>query len=115
MPMPMHQPTEAQRRTVKAMSAYGVPIADIAKVIEISPTTLQKHYPREIDLGQIEANAKIGETLFKQATEGGNIAAAIFWAKVRMGWRETVQVANPDGTNLNFNVVLIPAPSRDDG
>ncbi len=24
-------------------------------------------------------------------------------------------VQNPDGTNLNFNVVLIPAPSRDDG
>jgi hypothetical protein len=109
----MHEPTDEQRKVVKTMSAYGVPIFDIAKVVEISPTTLQKHYQRELDMGQIEANAKIGETLFKQAVDG-NIAAAIFWAKVRMGWRETMQLANADGSNLNFNIALIPAPKRDD-
>lgn len=87
MAYPVHAPTPEQRAVVKTMSGYGVPQDDIAVVLDIDPKTLRKFYRRELDLGVAQANARIGETLFKQAV-GGNTTAAIFWAKVRMGWTE---------------------------
>ena len=60
----------------------------IAPLIGISDETLRKYYRRELDLGLIEANAKVAEALFRQATVEGNTAAAIWWTKARMGWRE---------------------------
>jgi len=86
-----HAPTPESKRLAKTLSGLGVPQLDICTIIGVSKPTLHKHYREEIDLGLAEANAKIAETLFKQAT-GGNIAAAIFWAKARMGWREKMDV-----------------------
>ena len=82
------EPTEEQRRTVRAMAGYGVPQDDIATLLEIDPKTLRKHFRRELDRGSIEATAKVGQSLFRMATEGGSVAAAIFWMKARAGWRE---------------------------
>ncbi|MFT8245539.1 hypothetical protein [Roseomonas sp. BN140053] len=82
------QPTEEQRKTVRAMSGYGVPQDDIATLLEIDPKTLRRHFRRELDRGSIEATAKVGQSLFRMATEGGSVAAAIFWMKARAGWRE---------------------------
>ncbi|WP_376094357.1 hypothetical protein ACE7GA_00960 [Roseomonas sp. CCTCC AB2023176] len=82
------EPTEEQRRTVRAMSGYGVPQDDIATLLEVSPKTLRKHFGRELERGSIEATAKVGQSLFRMATEGGSVAAAIFWMKARAGWRE---------------------------
>ncbi len=86
------EPTEEQRRTVRAMSGYGVPHDDIATLLEVAPKTLRKHFRRELDRGSIEATAKVGQSLFRMATEGGSVAAAIFWMKARAGWREKHEV-----------------------
>ena len=80
--------TEEQRRTVRAMSGYGVPHDDIATMLRVDPKTLRKHLRDELDRGSIEATAKVGQSLFRMATEGGSVAAAIFWMKARAGWRE---------------------------
>ena len=80
--------TEEQRRTVRAMSGYGVPHDDIATMLRVDPKTLRKHFRDELDRGSIEATAKVGQSLFRMATEGGSVAAAIFWMKARAGWRE---------------------------
>ena len=80
--------TEEQRRTVRAMAGYGVPQDDIATLLELDPKTLRKHFRRELDRGSIEATAKVGQSLYRMATEGGSVAAAIFWMKARAGWRE---------------------------
>jgi hypothetical protein len=88
---PQHKPTDEQRKQVQAMSGYGVPQEDIATVLDIDPKTLRLHYRRELDLGSINATAKIGETLYRQAMNG-NVAAAIFWMKARAGWREKSEV-----------------------
>jgi hypothetical protein len=82
------EPTDEQRRTVRAMSGYGVPQDDIATLLEIDPKTLRKHFRRELERGSIEATAKVGQSLFRMTTEGGSVAAAIFWMKARAGWRE---------------------------
>ena len=92
---PAFQPTEEQRRQVEAMVGYGIREADIAKLIvnpqthrPIDEKTLRLHFGDEIARGQVKANAAVAQTLFKLAT-GGNVAAAIFWAKTRMRWKET--------------------------
>ena len=82
------EPSEENRRTVKAMAGFGVPHADIATFIGIDPKTLRKHFRGDLDRGMIEANAKVGQTLFNMATVDKNVAAAIFWMKARAGWRE---------------------------
>ena len=91
--------TEEQRRTVRAMSGYGVPHDDIATMLRIDPKTLRKHFRDELDRGSIEATAKVGQSLFRMATEGNSVAAAIFWMKARAGWREkhdlTVRAERP--------------------
>ena len=84
--------TEEQRRTVRAMSGYGVPHDDIATMLRIDPKTLRKHFRDELDRGSIEATAKVGQSLFRMATEGNSVAAAIFWMKARAGWREKHEV-----------------------
>jgi hypothetical protein len=89
---PPHAPTDQTRATVKAMSAYGVPQVQIARVLDIHDETLRIHYRDELDLGLIEANAKVAETLFRQATKEGSTTAAIWWSKCRMGWREKHEV-----------------------
>ena len=65
-----------------------MPQDDIATLLEIDAKTLRKHFRRELDRGAIEATAKVGQSLFRMATEGGSVAAAIFWMKARAGWRE---------------------------
>jgi len=88
MPAPAFDPTEEQHRTVRAMSGFGIPQADIATLLEIDDKTLRKHFRRELDRGSIEATTKVAQTLFQMATSGQNTAAAIFWMKARAGWRE---------------------------
>ena len=81
-------PTEEQRRTVRAMAGYGMPQMDIGTFLDIDAKTLRKHFTRELELGSIEATTKVAQSLFRMATEGKNVAAAIFWMKARAGWRE---------------------------
>ena len=85
---PPHEPTDETRRLVEMMAGCGTPQMQIAPMVGISDETLRKYYRRELDLGLIKANAKVAEALFRQATEEGNTAAAIWWTKARMGWRE---------------------------
>ena len=88
MPTPPFTPTDEQRRVVRAMAGYGVPHDDIALVVRCSPPTLRKRFRQELDVATIEANARVAQTLYQQATTPGNIAATIFWLKARAGWRE---------------------------
>jgi hypothetical protein len=90
-------PTAEVSRLVEAMAGYGVPHKDIGKVVGISDATLEKYYRRELDTGHIKANSKVAASLFEQATEGKNVAAAIWWSKARMGWSETHKHAGTDG------------------
>jgi hypothetical protein len=65
-----------------------VPHDDVARLLGLrSENTLHKYYDDELQRGKAEANAKIAQCLFQQAING-NVAAAIFWTKSRMGWRE---------------------------
>jgi len=87
---PEYQPTDKERAQVKALSGMGLTQEEIALVIGMSEPTLRKHFRMELDVGMLEANAKVAQSLFRQATsnEKPNVAASIFWLKARAGWRE---------------------------
>jgi hypothetical protein len=90
MARPPHQPDTTSRRTVETMAAYGVPEANIAKAVKISPKTLRTHYRDELDTGATKANCKVAESLYRKATGDGpqSVTAAIFWLKTRAGWKQ---------------------------
>ena len=101
---PAHQPTDVIRTQVETMAGYGITEDDIALSVGLSDVTLRKYYDQELRMGHIKANSQIAQSLFKKATSDGpqSVTAAIFWAKTRMGWRETV-----DHTG-KLQVVLTP-------
>src|ERR1700677_1040127 len=88
----MFEPTEDQRRTVRALSGYWVPQEGIAIHVGIDAKTLRKHFRDELDRGFVEATAKVAQTLFHLATVEKNVACVIFWMKARAGWREKQEV-----------------------
>ena len=87
MARPAHKPDPAVRRQVEALAGYGVPEAEIAGVVGVSPKTLRRHYRGELDHGHVKANAKVAEKLYRKATGDGReaVIAAIFWLKTRAG------------------------------
>jgi hypothetical protein len=87
---PPFKPTDEERKQVGQMVAVGIPQEQIAMVIRdgIDADTLAKHFKKEIRESKILANAKVGGTLFNKIMNG-DTAAAIFWAKTQMGWKET--------------------------
>ena len=92
----MFTPTDEQRRTVRALSGYGVPQNSIAIHIGIDAKTLRKHFRQDLDRGSVEATAKVAQSLFHLATVDKNVAAAIFWMKARAGWREKQEISFTD-------------------
>ena len=107
----MFQPSDEQRRMVRALSGYGVPQDDIAIHIGIDAKTLRKHFRSELDRGSIEATAKVAQSLFNMATQGNNVAAAIFWMKARAGWREKHDVQHSGDIGIIQVITGVPRNS----
>ncbi len=107
-----HFPDEKSRLLVKSLSAVGIRFVDIAAKLDITDDTLRKHYKQELELGRIDANASIGNTLFQQA-KNGNTSAAIFWLKTRAGWKETsvTELAASEGTEIKGLSIIFEEPN----
>lgn len=93
-----HQPTEQTRSQVSALKSFGVNLDDISAYIGIDRKTLSKYYDEEIKTAQIKANAQVGKYLYTAAsgnlvddgaTHSDCLRSAMFWAKTRMGWKES--------------------------
>jgi hypothetical protein len=115
-------PTDDHRRQVEALAAYGVPQDEICRLVvnpasgrPIDIKTLHRHFRDELDTGMTKANARVAESLFRQAVgspaqvdANGNViraeqqpvvSAGIFWLKARAGWSERTrhELSGPDG------------------
>jgi len=100
---PTFVPTSEQRKQVEMMTGFGMPQEAIATLITnpstgkpIEADTLRKHFGDELRRGVAKANSLVGQSLFMQATGGGDWTkaiptAAIWWSKCRMGWKETIR------------------------
>lgn len=88
-----HVPTDENRKLVKALTAYGIPMEKVAIQLEISHDTLGRHYRRELDIGKVEAVAKMGEGVYQRGIKG-SVADAHFYLKTqgaKYGWSEKHQ------------------------
>lgn len=112
----LFEPTEDQRRTVRALSGYGVPQDGIAIHIGIDAKTLRKHFRDELDRGSVEATAKVAQTLFHLATVEKNVPAVIFWMKARAGWREKnqIELTGADDGPLRHQMIEDTRPPLED-
>ena len=121
MANPPHAPTPESRAQVSALYSYGITQEEIAHFIGIDPKTLRLHYRDELDSAHIKANAKVGQFLFQNASgqtlkDGAShsdcVRAAMFWAKTRMGWRETQSIDHTTGGEpLQPSVIEIVTPN----
>jgi hypothetical protein len=118
-----YEPSDANRNQVRMMSAVGITQADIASFLGISVNSVRRHFEEELRLGGIQANMQVGGNLFKMATGSpevkSTIAAAIWWTKARMGWKDTSRIENtgPDGTPIQHEhqvMIVLPDNGRGD-
>jgi len=109
------QPTDEQRKTVRAMIAYGVPQDDVAQVIGCDAKTLRKHFDHELKTAATEANAKVAQALYKQAVDQGNTTAQIFWLKTKAGWKDTsvMEHTGKDGGPIKTEATIDPGGLSD--
>src|SRR5258708_34416923 len=106
---PKFEPTHDQRGQVKLMKALGIPEDRICTTITnpragkpVAPMTLARAFAAELESGATEGHTLVGNfiicaSLGKKPALGDAIkseqvrmTAAIFYAKTRMGWKETV-------------------------
>jgi len=106
MPRAKLTPTEEERKTARALSAWGIGPADIAQYMGNSEKTHQKYYGRDMFVAKVEANAKVGKTLLEMAEGGREPAATIFWSKTRGGFHERRVAAAAPSVPPNFVVTL---------
>jgi len=85
---PKFVPNDEQRRQVMMLAGFGFTHDRIASFIGISDTILRRCFRKELDDGPTEANLRVANALYKNATTNGNVTAQIFWMKSRMHWRE---------------------------
>ena len=126
MSKPLHQPTDKTRAEIIALRSYGVPIKEVAAYIGIDDKTLYKYYREELENSATKANANVGKFLYQAAsgqalatgaTHSDCVRAAMFWAKTRMGWKETItqEHTGKDGTALQAPVFSFqPVKPKDD-
>lgn len=102
------KPTDEQRKLVEQLSAFGIRIDEMPVFVmgatgkPISEPTLKKYFKKEIEHGRLKANFKVANALYKNATDGGNVTAQIWWLKAQAGWRETqsVELTGKDGAPI---------------
>jgi len=115
---PKFEPTPDQRSRVKLMKALGIPEDRICTTITnprtgkpVAPMTLARAFAAELESGATEVHTLVGNFIIcailgkKPAlgdaikSEQVRMTAAIFYAKTKMGWKETVvnEQANKDG------------------
>jgi phage terminase Nu1 subunit (DNA packaging protein) len=97
-PAPAAAPAEAER--VRTLAALAVPDAEIAAALGLTERELAERHGREIAMARAMARARVGQALFKRATEGSgrdaDNAAREFYALTggRLG-AEAPRVAEP--------------------
>jgi hypothetical protein len=79
-------------RRVEAMAGYGLSVDDIARVLDVCVDELKANYAKQLADGQIKADARVAESLYRKAIGEGreSVTAAIFWLKTRARWKETM-------------------------
>ena len=85
---------ENQRDLAGKLAGVGLNLNQIAAILEVSPSTLDRLIARDeslagaIEKGRASASTKVMQTAFKMATSGKDTGMTIFWLKTREQWSE---------------------------
>ena len=106
MSRPQHKPTPETTAQARTLAGLGVPQEDICRLIGVSLPTLHRHYRAALDIGMAQANATVSKRLFDMTATVP--AAAMFWCKTRMGWKEkaAIEVTGEDGAPISHRHTL---------
>jgi hypothetical protein len=86
--IPMH-PNPASKEIVRVLAASGAPHEFIASEIKLTLDDLLHYYETDIELGPVEANARVAQTFFHMATSGEYPQMTLAWMKMKAGWADT--------------------------
>ncbi|MDR2142536.1 MAG: hypothetical protein LBR11_12285 [Deltaproteobacteria bacterium] len=92
-------------KKVQVLAGYGMPVEQIALILEITVPQLVKKYSSDIYRGMALTNAIVVQRLFQKALSG-DTQCLIFWAKCRLGWQEKQTI---DHTSSDRS--MSPAPN----
>lgn len=115
MARPAFQPTDEDRALVEQLAAFGIPVTSMTLFVKdkdgkpISERTLRKHFAKELDQGELKANVKVAQTLFKKAISG-DTTSMIFWLKTRARWKESpqqVELTGKDGGPVEQKTTVV--------
>lgn len=95
-------------RIIEDMSGRGARLSDIAHIIGVSDSTLDRwlelpEVRSAYQRGRILATDHVATTLYNLATEG-EVTAAIFWLKAQAGWQDKPQQETPTGSQVVFYI-----------
>lgn len=112
-------PTEADRKLVSSLAGFGAPHEYIASCIvnpqtgkAMTAKTLRVHFRVELDNAADRTNALVAQNLYRHATGNGKgaVVAAIFWMKVRAGWKEPpagIELTGKDGGPVEQRTTVV--------
>lgn len=115
MARPQFQPTDEDRALVEQLAAFGIPVESMTLFVKdkagkpISERTLRKYFAKELDQGELKANVKVAQTLFKKAISG-DTTSMIFWLKTRARWKESpqrVELTGKDGGPVEQKTTVV--------
>jgi hypothetical protein len=106
-------PTDADRKQVEALSGYGLPVHQIAALIQggIAVDMLYKYFRDEMVSGKAKANSQVAQTLFKKAM-AGDVTAMIWWSKSQLRWSERHEITGADGGPIKTEATVTIDPAE---
>jgi hypothetical protein len=98
-------PTDAQRRKVENLVAADFSTIEIAAALDVSTSTLEKHFRSELVGGRNKVHTDIANGILQGARDGDR-TLQIYTSKARLGWRE--RSATVSGSSGSGGVVDAP-------
>lgn len=100
--------TSEQIKQIETMAGIGLTIPQIAAVLGISETTLERKHridpliKEAILKGRALASSQVMKSAFQQAVSGKSAVMTIFWLKCREHWKETTvhELTGKDGAPI---------------
>lgn len=99
-----HERDERIAARIKRWVAIGAGENEIAQFLQIRPGVLRKHYKYELDNGKFVNDMAVGGTILDMAISGQSERLALFYAKARMGWRESDSNDSNNQALLNIHI-----------
>jgi len=104
--------TDKQKKQVEALAGYGMSDKDIANVVGLSESTLQRHCREPLEQGRAKAKSQVSQTAFQMAVSGKQPAMTMFWLKTQCRWREVHEPDPSAQDNSQPKVVILRIPDN---